>query len=233
MRYSLARLNVVYERPFRQPVFQVSKSAVEILDCLYGRLNPKYPMAMSDLTASSALSMGEIAIRARLFNGNGLLELSVEKFTARFEGLRNKQDVEIVKDAITLSEDALENALPGTNYEGAAIRTSAWLSCDDGDQGVQDLLEKFGTPKLKLRRNEFGAEKIKTPVRAQLTNEKEGWAVNFFLDTSELAGAHLFFLCDGVYIETGKFSNFAERANHLENVYEKLLEHYGLEPISD
>ena len=96
MRFSTARLDVVYERSFEQPLFKVSKSAVEILECIYETLNPKYPLAMSDLTTTAALSMGDVAIRASLFRGNGVLELGVEKFTARFEGLRTPDDVEIL-----------------------------------------------------------------------------------------------------------------------------------------
>ncbi|MFQ5930967.1 MAG: hypothetical protein ACE5MM_01025 [Nitrospiraceae bacterium] len=233
MRFSPARLNVVYERPFKQPVFRVSKSAVEILGCIYETLNPKYPMVMSDLTATAAQSMGDIAIRARLFGGNGLLELGVEKFTARFEGLQSKEDVEIIKDVIILSEDALQRALPGTQYKGATVGTSAWLICEDGEKGAQNILKKYGVHDASISPKKFGAEKIKIPISGELQNEKEGWSINFLIETSKLAGAHIYVLCNGAYVENSRFNTFEERAEHYDAIYRDLLANYGLEPVAD
>lgn len=232
MQSSAIRLDVVYERPFVRPMFQVSRSAVEIIECFYTTLTSEFLIAMSDLTVAHAQSMADIAIRTSLFGGNGLLELNVEKFTARFEGLRTKDDSDVAKNVILLSEAAMEKALPEAQYKGALIRTSAWMACDGGERAVQNLLNKYGTPKLAVSPSKFGADNVKPLIHTEYTNEREGWHVKLFMDLSELAGAHLYVLCNGTYTEDGKFVTFEERANHLENIYKDLFKHYDLETVA-
>lgn len=233
MRYSVARLNVTYERPFKQPVFEASKSAAEILGNFYSTLNPTYPLKMSDLTATSALSMGDIAIRVSLFSGNGLLDLSIDKFTAMFEGLRLDQDVEVIKDVIVKSESVLSSSLPNIDFKGTNIKTSAWLICEDGAEAARYVLDRYGAPKVGLAYKKLGAGEIKIPVRGVITNKNEGWSTNFLIDLSEMTGAHLFFLCGSSYEEGGKYSNFVERSGHFESIYRNLLENHELQPISN
>ncbi len=233
MRLLATRLDVEYDRPFRRPIFKVSQSSVEILECFYDALSSEYPLAMSDLSAAPAVSMGDVAIRVKLFRGQGLLEVGAEKFTARFDGLQSRSDVDVVKTAIRLSENALERGLPGIEYNGAAIRTSTWSACEGGKEAVQAMLDKYDAPKENISAEKFGAEHIINSVVKRLTNEKDGWLVNFLLEFSELVGFHLFLRCDILYTEHGKFINFDGRAEHFENIYSCLLEQYGFEGISD
>ena len=233
MKFSLFRLDVEFQHTFAQPVFKVPKSAVEILECLYEKLNPKYPVAIADLTATAALSMGDVAIRTSLFEGKGLIEVGVEKFVARFEGLRTAEDIKIIQEVITLSEEALQSALPKMRYKGATIRSSAWLICEGTERSAEDLLDKYGRLKNDLSPRKFGAKKVKNSIRSELVNEEAGWSINVSIERSLIPGAQLFVLCSGTYIESDKFKGFQEQASHYENVYRALLAHYGLEPVTE
>ncbi|MCI0561040.1 MAG: hypothetical protein MN733_21345, partial [Nitrososphaera sp.] len=213
--------------------FKVPQSAAEILESIYQKLNPTYPLALSDLTATAALSVGEVAVRASLFEGKGLLEVSVDKFTARFEGLRTEGDLKLVRDVIILSEEALQSVFPNMHYTVATIKSSAWLNCKGEEKGVKDLLEKYGTPKLGLSPSKFGATKITNFIRSELINEEMGWSTNILIERSIIPATHLYILCGGTYLENDNFKGFREQVGHYENIYRMLLAHYELEPVTE
>lgn len=233
MRFSTTRWDVAVERPFRRPNFKLSRCAVEVLESFYDALSPDYTPAMSDLSAKPAMTMGDIAIRISMFGGNGLVEIGAEKMTARFEGLHSKKDGEAVQNVVLLSEAALQKALPDIEYKGAAIRTSAWLACDGGTKAVESFLEKYAAPKANIKPKTFGAERIKIPIHAGVTNETEGWDVRVFMDLSDLPSTDLYVACNGTFTEDGKFVGLEARVNHLENIYRDMFKHYGLERAED
>lgn len=232
MRLLATRLDVEYDRPFQRPMFKVSRSAVEILECFYDALSSEYPLAMSDFSAAPAISMDDVAIRVKLFRGNGLLEVGAEKFTARFDGLQSKADVDVVKTVIRLSENALERSLPGTEYKWAAIRTATWSACEDGEKAVQALLDRYDATKGNIFPKKLGKGNTKNSIGGKFTNSNEGWMLSFLMEISEITNFNLFFKCDSTYFEGGKFVNFDERVEHFEIVHRSLLEHYGFEAIS-
>lgn len=234
MQIIARQMNVNYERPFEGPLFSVPKLAVEILDGLYGALNPDFPLAMSDLTATTGNSMSDIVVRVRLFSGNGGLEITPEKFSASFQKLQSKEDLKTVENVVLLSEATLEKSLgEKISYSGARFGLSLWFECKDGVDGVRGLLEKYGTLNVDLPVEKIGAETAAAKPRGTLYNDSEGWRIEFLLEPSQLTGTHLYFACDCSYTESGKYINFNERTQHLDNITKFLLEHHELTLAAD
>lgn len=228
IQYSEQQINVTYERRFRQPAFQISRSMVEILARFYEILSSEFVLQPSDLTSAGAQSMGEVAASVRLFGGNGLLELTVEKFAARFEGLRTQDDAELVKKALRLSEMTLSEVLPGVDFSGTVVRVSSWIRFDNEDCDATEFLAKFGSPKSKVRAQEFGAKEILFTINWQIKNEDAGWAMKVLMEPSELPSSHLFLFLNAAYVENPEFSSFENRSNHIEKFYNELMARFGL-----
>lgn len=232
MNVSRIRSDVVYERSFREPVFTLGKSAAEILGAFYKALSPEFRLAMSDLTVPPANTMGDLSIRASLFNGNGILEVNVDRFSARFFNLQSDEDIEIVKSVMRLSEISLTDTIKEIVYSDTIIRTSSWIEFEDTDDAAKKILAKYSKPRVDIDHVSLGAEEINHSIRSSVYNGSAGWAINFGLEISELPGYHIYFLCNAAYAENGAVVGFDAVTGHFEDIHRRLLESYEFYPAS-
>lgn len=231
MYFSAQSMNITYERMFKEPVFGAWKSSVDILECFYKELNPRFPLAMSDLEGLAGTSMSSLLVRVRLFGGSGNIELSTEKLVGQFQNLKGKPDVDVVKEAITLSEKALKKALPETEHRATRIQLTAWLDCDGGVEAAQSLLMKRADSEFSSAAGRFHDTEITSGIRVHLRNEKEAWDMVCHLEKSFVEGlGPLFSIGEATYQERGKLSAFEERVAHFEETYLAVLDIYGLQP---
>ncbi len=231
MRFSLYRLNIAYEMAFKEPAFEVPQSAVGILTAFYRALSPRFPpLRMSDLQVAGGGALSDVAVRVGLLSLNGLLEVSVEKFTGNFQALQTEEQITTVKDCIALSEEALAKALPEVEAGATAIRTTSWIKCEGGVSASQELLKRYGDSGLGMPIEKFEATGINYSPTAQLRNEAERWGVTFLLERSAIEQAHLYFMCNATYMDGGRYNSLDERAQHIRAMYLGILQHFGLEP---
>lgn len=235
MEYTVDLMNINYEHVFAQPVFQVANMAPQIFEGFYKTINPRFAINLSDMQPLlPGNSMGNIGVKITLFNGNGVLEVTATQFSARFLNIRSKPnietDIEIVKDCIALSEDALAKLFPENIYSNISIKILSWLKCKDGAQAAYDLLRKHA--KLELTHN-LDATDIESAPRAILKNRNEGWGAVSSLERSGDEQFHLFFLLDIRYSEGSKYNNLSACAEHVQTVYLGLLAQFGLEPAQE
>lgn len=230
MLYSVQNLNVTYEVTFKEPAFAVPQSAVPILDSFYKALAPRYGIRVSDLQITSGNLLSDMAVRVTLFRGNGSLEVSVEKFSGKFQGLKTEEDVMAVKDCLNLSGDALNKALPDFSERATAIGTTAWLTCDTEESEIKELLKNFGESGTNIPFEEFGATEINYSQKAAFSNTEESWSVAFGLERSAIPGSHVFFDCNANYLNGGRYNSLDERVEHVRRIWLGVLQNFRLEP---
>jgi hypothetical protein len=229
MQFSIDRLNVTYEVAFKDPAFEIAQSAVAILTAFYQRLHPRFGVPLSDLRVLGGNALSELGVRIGLFNGQGLLEVATEKFSGSFQGLRNQQDITVVKDCIALSEEALSESLPDLKPKLTAIKTSSWLNCDGGKSGVNEVLEQIENSVVGMAAKKLGATNVSHTLRSQLGNEGEGWTLAFGMERSLVPGSDFFVVCDGTFTDGGRYAGLEERAEHVRAMYVGILGVVGLE----
>src|SRR2546427_366220 len=115
MLYKTNFFDVTYEARFRAPLFVLAGSPAVILEAVHGRLSPKYTVAPNDLIVDSGRSVGDVHSRINLFAGNGSLDIRADAFTAKFTNPWAPGDVDIVKDCIELTNEALA-AVGGSKF---------------------------------------------------------------------------------------------------------------------
>lgn len=227
MKFNSVRSNVVYERRFARPMFSVPRVSVEILESFYRALSPEYVISMADLSASPATAMSDIAVRATLFGGNGLLEVNAERFHAAFTNIQTSADIQTVKNVLTLGEAALAKVLESAEFTDTIIRISAWLALSGGNDDAEQFFKTYRQTHISVE--DIGAERAIYPTVGNFTNDAQGWRLNLMIEPSTLTGAQLFFQADATYTQGGQAQAFEQKVAHMETTCSVFLAKHGLE----
>lgn len=146
--------------------------------------------------------------------------------------LANQQDIETVKDCVSLAEEGLCQAIPEIKFKNAKIKTSSWLSIEDSEKEKDEIFRKFGNPNFAIEEEAFNATEIEYRPSGTLKNKNDGWVVNFQLEKSQISGSDLFFIFDIEYFDGGKYNRLEDRADHASSTCFKILADFGLEPVN-
>ena len=229
MQFSTQLISLNYERNFKSPAFGLLESRVSILREFYEKINPRFPLNLSDMVALPGNTLDNIGIKITLFNGNGVLELSAEKMDLCFTNLISEEDILVAKDVISLYEESFFGVFSNAQIKDTAIKTSSWLQLQDDEKAGNSILNNFSSS-YNINPEDFGADAFGDPVlKTSLMNLEEGWAVSFHLEKSKIPKAQLFFMCDCVYLEYGRYNSLDDRKDHIRKMYLKFLAHLGLE----
>lgn len=228
MDVSLFRMDLAYEVPFKRPVFDIARPGAPILRAYYDALNPRFPIAMSDLQAPSATSFGDVLFRVVLFGGSGVLETTLTRFYARFERIQSQQDLKVVSDCVSLSEQALKSAVTEVEPVGARIVSASWFSCEGGADAASTFLTGMACSALDPNPESYGASGVIGMVGAEFVAENEGWSARFRVEKSLMELAHLFYHFEINHLQNGRFGSFDDRAQHAESLYVLILNRLGL-----
>ena len=227
------RVDIGYEIDFAQPVFELPTKAVQVLEAFYKCLSPRFPMGMSDLQSLGGVSYADIMLRINLSGANGAIAITAERLSASFTGLRSNDELKTVENCVTLSEDALNMALPELSVRARNIRVLSWLECEGGSDAVKRLLDKHGQAELPLAGVDLGADELNYRFGAELTNAGERWSAVISLEGSAIKQANLYFRLETNFLEDGKYDSLERRIEHTRDLYYRILKGFGLEPTAN
>ena len=94
MQYQTTWLDIVYEATFSTPAFRLARENIEVLSILFKHLAPQYSVRPSDMHVSGGTALSDVKARISLFTGNGVLEITADKFSATFTNAVGQQDIE-------------------------------------------------------------------------------------------------------------------------------------------
>jgi hypothetical protein len=139
-------------------------------------------------------------IRITLFRGNGVLDVTVDKFSARFSNAVGEKDLETIKDCVAISLSTLAEWLPTMTYREHVIRGAAFLSLlSDSSTAADDFLNNLMGNKMMFRGEDIGASKSHFGLKAEFENPGEKWIVSFDVSRSWISGDMLIVNSSAIY----------------------------------
>ncbi len=228
MQYQTTWLDIVYEATFSTPAFRLARENIEVLSILFKHLAPQYSVRPSDMHVSGGTALSDVKARISLFTGNGVLEITADKFSATFTNAVGQQDIETIKDCIATSLSALTEWLPNLTYKEHVFRITAFLSLlSDCQTATDDFLNGLMANKMVFRHEDFGASKVHYGVRADFENSRENWIVGFDISPS-LRGNTLITNSSARYQGDSAITTLEDKAAHIQSVFTSFLTTIGL-----
>jgi hypothetical protein len=230
MLYQMNWLDIVYEVVFSTPMFKLVRENVDMLRIFYQHLAPHYLVRPSDMQVSGGTALSDVKARITLFRGNGILEVTVDKFSATFTNAVGEKDLETIKDCVAISLSALAEWLPTMTYREHVIRVAAFLSLlSDSPIAADDFLNNLMGNKMAFRGEDIGASKSHFGLKAEFENPEEKWIVSFDVSRSWINGDMLIVNSSAIYQGDSVMKSLDDKAAHIQMVFNSFLTTIGLE----
>jgi hypothetical protein len=219
MLYQTNWLDIVYEVVFSTPMFKLVREDVDVLRIFYQHLAPHYLVRPSDMQVSGGTAPSDVKARITLFRGDGVLEVTVDKFSATFTNAVEK-DLETIKDCVAISLTALAEWLPTMTYREHVIRGAAFLSLlSDSPTAADDFLNTLMGNKMAFRGEDIGASKSHFGLKAEFENPEEKWIVSFDVSRSWISDDMLIVNSSAIYQGDSAMKSLDDKAAHIRMVF--------------
>lgn len=229
LKLQLQSLDLTYDMAFRKPAFDLAPNSLRLLQRLYEALSPRVMVSPADLQVGAGNSLGDVLVRLRLFRGQGLVEITVDRFKCRFTELTAEEHLQLVVSCIDLAEKGVQEALTDVSAGTTAFRTVSWWKADVGKDKVKAYLRGAAEGRLQIPTQALGATEEEYSFKGTFRNKEENWLASFVLEPSVAESSDIFFSFDTVYIEDGKYTLFTAQAEHYESLCRAFLRGIGCE----
>lgn len=231
MLFSARQVDVTYEAYFRPLAIDVATQPGQVLFAIYRSIAPRYPISASDMKVTSGTTVGDIRASISLFNGNGVLLVDAEKFTATFKNPLAPGDRKTVEECIGLAREAITNALPTSAVNNESVAVHGFLSLLEEPKDAASFLASLTGGMLFASHNAAESDtKTYFGLKIEKENTNEGWQAVFDLSRSYSFPHELFFACRATFNANSAIASLDEKANHLEKLTYEYFESVGLRP---
>lgn len=229
MKANLEWMNVSYDVNFAAPSFDLPGKSTAVLRALYETIHPRFPISTKNMQVVGGNQLSDVHVRVTLFNGNCVIDLSVEQMSLAFNNLRSKEDVAVCRDCISLSEEALKSSLPEVTVRAVALKPTLFLELGDGEEDAANHLSRVMGTRTNLDLGGFGSAVQRPGVNLEVENSQDGWnaILHAFWDRTKVSS--LILSCQAVYAADGKVSGLDSRVEHIEQLLKAFLDSIGLE----
>ena len=227
MFYQTSWLDISYEAIFRNPLFELARD-VKVFKIFHQHLTPRYSISSSDMQSIHGNALSDLKARISLFRGNGMLEITVDKFSAVFKNAVGPKDIDTVKDCVGSGIAAIAEWSPDLAYREETISLTAFLSLKGEADARDSFLHNLIGSKMAFRADDFGASKIHTGLKAELENSGDKWIVRFDISRSWVDSNMLIVICNATYQEGGSLATFTDKTAHVSKIANDFLAKIGL-----
>lgn len=221
MFYQTSWLDISYEAVFRNPLFELARD-VNVLKIFHQHLTPHYSIGSSDMQSMGGNALSDLKTRISLFRGNGILEITADKFSAVFKNAI-ENDIDTIKDCVVRGLAAMAEWSPDMVYREETISLTAFLSLKGEADARDGFLHNLIGSKMAICADDFGASKIHTGLKAELENLVDRWIVRFDISRSWFHQDSLVVTCNATYREGGSLTKFEDKTTHASKIYSDFL----------
>jgi len=232
MKAKLEWMDVSYDVDFAAPSFDLPGKSTAALRALFETIHPGFPISTQNMQVVGGNQLSDVHVRVTLFNGNCVIDLSVERMSLAFNNLRSKEDVAVCRDCISLSEEALKSSLPEVTVRAVVLKPTLFLELGDGGEDAANHLSRVTGTITNLDLGGFGSAVKRPGVNLEVENSEDGWNAIFHAFRDRSRASSLILSCQAVYAADGKVSGLDGSVEHMEQLLKAFLESIGLEILN-
>ncbi len=216
MQVAIKKVDVEHEAAFSAPLFDLADRSPEVLRRLHDEVSPKYPIRSEDMWISKEVQLSEPQVGIDMFNGHGLIDVTVDRLAVSFKSLRNAGQAAICRNFISLSERTLKRVFPDVTVSTAAFKSTLSLRLDDEATNANQHLSQVTEPSFKGDLDAFGSVCIYPRVILDANNDEEQWRAFFFAHGRGKDPLGLSVTCRLWYYEGTAFRHLKDKLLHME-----------------
>ena len=229
MKGNLKWMELVYEAEFSVPLFDLPGRNTELLKSLHQSIHPRFPLRTRDLHVFGGTALSDVCVRVVMFGGNGTIEVTAERLSMSFNGLRGEQDIAICNECLALVEQALKRALPEAEITMFLVRTTLSLRLGNGSVIARDFLRQVVKPGIDMELNGLGNAALYPCINLEVRNEDEGWQAVLHAYSNSVEKSSIIASCWITCTESPELHLHEECAGRPQRLLEELLKGLDIE----
>ena len=229
MKANVECIDVTYDAKFATPAFDLPSNNTSVLKAFYETIHPRFRINTRDMHIAGGNLPSDVHVRITLFNGNGTIDISVDRMALVFNDLKTKEDLTICKDCISLSEEALQKSLSNVPVRTVVIEPMLFLELNGEREDASNYLSRLQASNIQLDLSEFGSAVQHPEVNLEVENSEERWRAFLHAYRDRTKPSSLILSCQAIYRAGGRVRGLENRANHLEQLLKAFLDSVGLE----
>jgi hypothetical protein len=226
--YSSGAVDITYDAFFAAPLLDLPRISLDVLKRFHEIISPRYTVPLSGLQSTGGNSLADVRLRVELFDGKGIFELTPQKLAVNFANIISSEDIEIIKDCLTLALDAVKSSIPDADISGEIIRSNCVLQISDGEFVASGHFDKFFHLRGIFNPELYGATDVRNGLRTQFANSEELWRMFFDVSPNSSVNSSIDFSLMATYERGSKYSSVYEKSRHMETVTDAYLGQIGL-----
>ena len=229
MKTTLEWMNLTYDVEFVSPAFDLPTNNTGLLKALHGSIDPRFQIKTRDMHVTGGNLLSDVHVRIDLFGGNGAIDVSADGMSLVFNNVRTAVELKSCQDCISLSEEALREALPTVRSRTVAIRPTLVLQATDNGTNVGAHLSRLFGSSIRLRLDTFGTTNQVPGVNIEVRNPGERWDALFHGFRDHQKASSFILNTHVTYHEDGAVRGLENRVGHLKRLLKAFLDGVDLE----
>lgn len=229
MNTTLEWMELTYDADFSVPPFDLPRRDTDLLKSLHQFIHPRFPLRTTDMHAFGGTALSDVCVRVSMFGGNGTIDVTADRLSTRFIGLRQQQDLDICNQCIALAEQALRSTLPDVVIGLVTIRPMLALRLGDESTDAREYLTGVVKPAVDLDLDGLGTAALHPCINLEVENDDERWRAVLHAYPSGLDRSSVVVACSIIYTESPEERSSEERNDRLWRLIAALLRGLDLE----
>ena len=229
MKTTLEWMELTYDAEFSVPPFDLPRRDTDLLRSLHQFIHPRFPIRTTDMHVFGGTTLSDVCVRVTLFGGNGTIDVTADRLSTHFTGLRQHQDLDICNQCIALAEQALRSTLPDVVIGLVSIRPMLTLRLGDESTDAREYLRAVVKPAVDMDLGGLGAAALHPCVNLEVQNDDERWRAVLHAYPSGVDRSSVVVACSIIYTESPDPRSSEERNDRLWRLIAGLLRGLDLE----
>jgi len=172
VKTTLEWMELTYDAEFSVPPFDLPRRDTDLLKSLHQFIHPRFPIRTADMHVFGGTTLSDVCVRVTLFGGNGTIDVTADRLSTRFTGLRQHQDLDICNQCIALAEQALRSTLPDVVIGLVSIRPMLTLRLGDEPMDAREYLRAVVRPAVDMDLDGLGAAALHPCINLEVQIRK-------------------------------------------------------------
>ena len=234
MEAAIEHMDVQYEVAFSEPLFDLPRRNVEVLESFYNNLKPGYLASPSDMQVAGGTSLSDVKVRVTMFGGLATLEVTIDRMLVEFRRVKSLSDFNTCKLCTLASEKAIWGIYPELRINRTAFNFDVHIKLN-GNKSADQLLRDVGGYGNNIDLSQFGDVEQFPAANITILNEQKRWNSVFhaYAMLSDRSGLIASFRSSYTEAETDqgldhRLNEFTSRTEDLHKLFKILLGGIGI-----
>ena len=237
MEAAIERMDVQYEVMFSDPLFDLPRRNVEVLESFYNNLKPEYLASPSDMQVIGGTAPSDVKIRIAMFDGLAAVEVMVDRMVVEFKRVTNSNELRICKSCVLASERAIWGIYPELQIDSTAFDFGVDVKLN-GNKNANQLLRDVVRYGNNTDFSQFGDVERFPAAHTMILNKQAGWHSTFhaYAAWPDLSRLVIFFRSAYVELETHqsldhRLDEFTSRTENVRELFKIFLGETGVHAV--